>query len=112
MAGAAGVAFGTNIWTHPNPRAMTAAIASVIHGGASVDEALEHVETHANLARGDQAVRDGERNVTNRVRPVATGAAGEAIGDERRFRDWLLGARWTGPMTSSPLRDRRLAIGV
>jgi DhnA family fructose-bisphosphate aldolase class Ia len=45
LAGAAGVAFGTNIWTHTEPRAITAAIASVIHGGASVDEALEHVET-------------------------------------------------------------------
>ena len=47
LAGASGVAFGTNIWTHPNPRAITAAIASVIHGGASVDEALEQVETPA-----------------------------------------------------------------
>ena len=47
VAGASGVAFGTNIWTHNDPRAIAAAIASVIHGGASVDEALEHVETSA-----------------------------------------------------------------
>lgn len=47
VAGAAGVAFGTNIWTHENPRAITAAIASVIHGGASVDEAIEHVSSPA-----------------------------------------------------------------
>jgi DhnA family fructose-bisphosphate aldolase class Ia len=49
VAGAAGVAFGTNIWTHRDPRAITAAIASVIHGGASVDEALEHVEAPATV---------------------------------------------------------------
>lgn len=47
VAGAAGVAFGTNIWTHPRPGEMTAAIAAVIHGGASVDEALSRVETPA-----------------------------------------------------------------
>jgi DhnA family fructose-bisphosphate aldolase class Ia len=49
VAGAAGVAFGTNIWTHRDPRAITAAIASMIHGGASVDEALEHVEAPATV---------------------------------------------------------------
>lgn len=47
VAGAAGVAFGTNIWTHPRPGDMTAAIAAVIHGGASVDEALAKVESPA-----------------------------------------------------------------
>ncbi|HET9878430.1 MAG TPA: hypothetical protein VFQ81_03875 [Candidatus Limnocylindria bacterium] len=47
VAGAAGVAFGTNIWTHPRPGDMTAAIAAVIHGGASVDEALAKVEQPA-----------------------------------------------------------------
>jgi DhnA family fructose-bisphosphate aldolase class Ia len=47
VSGAAGVAFGTNIWTYDDPRAMTAAIAAVIHGGASVDEALGLVETPA-----------------------------------------------------------------
>lgn len=47
VAGAAGVAFGTNIWTHPRPGDMTAAIAAIIHGGASVDEALARVEQPA-----------------------------------------------------------------
>lgn len=47
IAGAAGVAFGTNIWTHHNPGKMTAAIATVIHGGASVDDALARVEQSA-----------------------------------------------------------------
>jgi DhnA family fructose-bisphosphate aldolase class Ia len=47
VAGAAGVAFGTNVWTHRDPRAMTAAIAAIIHGGASVDEALGMVESPA-----------------------------------------------------------------
>ncbi len=49
VAGAAGVAFGTNIWTHPEPRAMSAAITAVIHGGASVDEALGMVEAPATV---------------------------------------------------------------
>lgn len=47
VAGAAGVAFGTNIWTHPRPQAITSAIAAVIHSGASVDEALGLVEEPA-----------------------------------------------------------------
>ena len=47
VAGAAGVAFGTNIWTHERPGDMTAAIAAVIHHGASVDEALTRVEQPA-----------------------------------------------------------------
>lgn len=49
VAGASGVAFGTNIWTYDDPRAMTAAIAAVIHGGASVDEALGLVEAPATI---------------------------------------------------------------
>jgi len=49
VAGAAGVAFGTNIWTHPRPQAITSAIAAVIHGGASVDEALALVEEPATV---------------------------------------------------------------
>ena len=31
-AGAAGVAMGRNVWQHPNPAAMTRAIADIIHG--------------------------------------------------------------------------------
>src|SRR3972149_167881 len=47
VSGSTGVAFGTNIWTHPAPGKMTAAIAAVLHGGASVDEALARVELPA-----------------------------------------------------------------
>ncbi len=39
-AGAAGVAIGRNIFQARNPAAMTAAVAAIIHQGASVDEAL------------------------------------------------------------------------
>jgi DhnA family fructose-bisphosphate aldolase class Ia len=40
QAGASGVAVGRNIWLHESPAKMTAAIAAVVHGGASVDEAM------------------------------------------------------------------------
>lgn len=40
QAGAAGVAMGRNIWGHPQPQKITAAIAAVIHDGASVEQAL------------------------------------------------------------------------
>ena len=43
-AGASGVAIGRNIWQADNPRAMTAAVASILHGGASVDEAVAILE--------------------------------------------------------------------
>lgn len=39
-AGAAGVAIGRNVFQCPDPAAMTAAIAAVVHNGASVEEAL------------------------------------------------------------------------
>jgi DhnA family fructose-bisphosphate aldolase class Ia len=39
--GAAGVAIGRNIWSQPNPGRIVAAIAAMMHDGASVDEALE-----------------------------------------------------------------------
>jgi fructose-bisphosphate aldolase, class I len=38
--GAAGVAIGRNIFQAQNPRAMTSAVAAIIHKGASVEEAL------------------------------------------------------------------------
>lgn len=41
--GAHGVAIGRNIWQHPNPRRMAAAIAAIVHGGASVDEAYREL---------------------------------------------------------------------
>lgn len=42
-AGAAGVSMGRSIFQHDDPGAMTAAVAAVVHGGASADEALEHL---------------------------------------------------------------------
>ncbi|MGD1991738.1 MAG: aldolase [Anaerolineae bacterium] len=44
QAGASGVAVGRNIWRYPEPGKMTAAIAAIIHEGASVDDALELLE--------------------------------------------------------------------
>lgn len=41
QAGASGVAIGRNIYQHPEPDRMTAAIAAVVHEGATVDAALE-----------------------------------------------------------------------
>lgn len=41
IAGVAGVAIGTNIWTSDNPGAVVRGLAAVIHEGASVDEAVE-----------------------------------------------------------------------
>ena len=39
-AGGAGVAIGRHIWQAPNPAKMTAAVAAIVHGNASVDEAM------------------------------------------------------------------------
>jgi DhnA family fructose-bisphosphate aldolase class Ia len=41
VAGCAGVAIGNNIWRAPDPKAITRGLAAIIHGGASVDQALE-----------------------------------------------------------------------
>jgi len=43
-AGAAGVAFGRNIFQHRDPTAMTRAIASIIHGNAGVGEAMKELK--------------------------------------------------------------------
>ncbi|HHN93131.1 MAG TPA: aldolase [Anaerolineae bacterium] len=43
-AGAAGVAVGRNIYRHPSPERMTAAIVALVHGGATVAEAYLEVE--------------------------------------------------------------------
>ena len=40
QAGGAGVAIGRNIFQAPDPEAMTAAVAALLHHGASVDQAL------------------------------------------------------------------------
>ncbi len=39
-AGASGVAVGRNIWGHATPAKMTAAIVAIVHGGATIDEAM------------------------------------------------------------------------
>jgi len=39
-AGGAGVAIGRNVFQSSDPAAMTAAIVSIVHGGATVDEAM------------------------------------------------------------------------
>ncbi len=44
--GASGVAIGRNIWQSENPAAMTAAVAAILHHGATVDEALQILEGH------------------------------------------------------------------
>jgi class I fructose-bisphosphate aldolase len=43
QAGASGVAMGRNVYRHPEPDKLTAAIAAIIHEGATVDEALEYL---------------------------------------------------------------------
>jgi len=44
-AGAAGVAFGRNIWQNKNPEGVTRAIAGIIHQGWTVDKALAHAHS-------------------------------------------------------------------
>ena len=41
LAGCAGVAIGNNIWRDPDPAGITRGLAAIIHGGKSVDEALQ-----------------------------------------------------------------------
>ncbi|NLE44429.1 MAG: hypothetical protein GX620_06880 [Chloroflexi bacterium] len=43
-AGAQGVAVGRNIWSYHAPGKMTAAIAAIVHEGATVDTALTHLK--------------------------------------------------------------------
>lgn len=42
-AGARGVAIGRNIWAHPTPARMIAALGVIIHGNGTVDDALREV---------------------------------------------------------------------
>ena len=42
-AGAVGIAIGRNIWAYKNPGRMVAALASILHGGASADEAVREL---------------------------------------------------------------------
>lgn len=41
QAGCAGVAYGRNIWQHQYPAAVLAGLKGIIHGGLTVDQALE-----------------------------------------------------------------------
>jgi DhnA family fructose-bisphosphate aldolase class Ia len=41
QAGAVGCAIGRNIWNAPHPAKVTAALAAIIHGGASAEDALK-----------------------------------------------------------------------
>jgi DhnA family fructose-bisphosphate aldolase class Ia len=41
--GAAGVAIGRNIWAHPQPGRVVAALSAILHEGASVDEAVKEM---------------------------------------------------------------------
>jgi len=42
--GAHGVAMGRNIWQHENPERIVAAIVAIVHGGATVDQALKELK--------------------------------------------------------------------
>ena len=44
-AGAAGVAFGRNIWQNKDPEGVTRAIAGIIHERWTVDKALAHLHS-------------------------------------------------------------------
>lgn len=39
-AGASGIAIGRNVWAHPQPVKIAAALDAIVHGGATVDAAL------------------------------------------------------------------------
>jgi DhnA family fructose-bisphosphate aldolase class Ia len=34
---------GRNVWQHANPAGMTRSLVALVHGGATVDEALEEI---------------------------------------------------------------------
>jgi class I fructose-bisphosphate aldolase len=42
-AGANGVAIGRNVWQHPNPASVCRALVAIVHGGASVSQALKEI---------------------------------------------------------------------
>jgi DhnA family fructose-bisphosphate aldolase class Ia len=42
-AGARGVAIGRNVWQHSDPQAMCCALISLVHGGATVAQALKEI---------------------------------------------------------------------
>ena len=51
-AGAAGTSIGRNVFQHPDPSKMVAALAMIVHQGASVDEAMEFL--HRNEGGGNE----------------------------------------------------------
>ena len=42
-AGATGVAIGRNVWQHSNPTSVCRALVAIVHGGASVSQALKEI---------------------------------------------------------------------
>ena len=40
-AGAVGIAVGRNVWQHPTPAKITAALKAIVHDDASVESALK-----------------------------------------------------------------------
>lgn len=51
-SGAAGVAMGRNIWGHESPGRMAAAVAAILHGGASLETALRELDPRVALGTG------------------------------------------------------------
>lgn len=48
-AGAAGITYGRNIWEHEYPGAVLRGLVSIVHGGATVNEAMEAAEDAAGV---------------------------------------------------------------
>lgn len=48
-AGAEGVIFGRNVWQHPRPESVLAALAAMVHDAASVEQALAAAEERESL---------------------------------------------------------------
>lgn len=44
QAGVSGVAVGRNVWQHSNPAGVCRALVALVHGGASVDEAMKEIK--------------------------------------------------------------------
>jgi DhnA family fructose-bisphosphate aldolase class Ia len=43
-AGAVGIAIGRNIWGHPTPSKVIAAMATIIHGNGTVQQAMRELD--------------------------------------------------------------------
>jgi DhnA family fructose-bisphosphate aldolase class Ia len=46
-SGASGVAIGRNVWMHEQPERMMAALAAIVHGGATADQAMAEMRVPA-----------------------------------------------------------------